>query len=52
MAGDSKEVRAAKRAAKLKLVEAAKPENERLLNREWNDHVVRTVSVMLLRDMG
>ncbi|KFY35734.1 hypothetical protein V494_05669 [Pseudogymnoascus sp. VKM F-4513 (FW-928)] len=38
MAGKSKEVYAAERAAKLKAVEAAKPDHERLLNKEWNDH--------------
>lgn len=51
MAGPSKEAYAAKRAAKLKAVEATKPEHERLLNKEWSDHVATTVSVGLLRDI-
>lgn len=51
MAGASKEAYAAKRATKLKAAEAAKPEHERLLNKEWNDHVVTAVSVGLLRDI-
>ena len=52
MGEDSKEARAAKRAAKLKAVEAAKPEHERLLNKEWNDQVVKATSVLHLRDIG
>jgi len=50
MAGTSREGNAAKRAAKLKQVEAAKPYHERLLNKEWDDHVAMTVSVRTLHD--
>lgn len=52
MRGSSRELTAAKRAAKLKTVEAAKPAHERLLNKEWNDHVVKTVSVRVLNDIA
>jgi hypothetical protein len=51
MAGMSKEGRAAKRAAKLKAIEAAKPEDERILHKEWDDHVVKVVSARKLHDI-
>jgi hypothetical protein len=51
MSGKSKEALAAKRASKLAAIEAAKPPAERLLQKEWNDHVEEFVSVKQLYDI-
>lgn len=47
----SKEAHAAKRAAKLKAIEAAKLEGERFLQKEWDDQVAKIVSVRKMHNM-